>query len=361
MHRTVLQKPDGRQLRLYGRQPVRIDGDVVPMPDARTIVPSAHMRWHPIECEWVIYAAHRQDRPLAGDGAASTNPLAPTIDPARPTELPSGNWDVAVFDNRFPSLAAAPGPAPEIDGVTTAPAVGRAEVVVFAQDPGASLGGLGTDRIALVLEVFAERTRALAEAGVQYVLAFENRGTEMGVTLTHPHGQIYAYGFLPARQARAMAALRRHLAETGRDFGSALARREAQSGERLVEAGTTAASFVPAFARFPFELWIVPFRAVPDLASLTETEIADLAAVLGASLRRLDALWRQPMPYLMTINQAPCDGDAHPEWTLRIEIWPIRRSADKLKYLAGTELGAGVFASDVLPEAAAAQLRAVAS
>lgn len=356
MFMAAYQKPDGRKLWLYSRRPIELRGPVT-VPDTARVVPSSHLRWHPIEREWVIYAAHRQERPVTA-GAGAANPLAPCSDQLRPTELPAGNWEVAVFDNRFPSLAADPGPTPAIEGVLTTPAHGRAEVVVFGQDEGTPLGRLDDDRIAMVLAVVGARTRALAAEGARYILAFENRGVEMGVTLHHPHGQIYAYGFMPGRIARAQNALAAHYEENGTDLMSVLCAATLENEERLIDRRAHAVSFVPPFARFPFEIWIVPLVHAPDLSSLSDAALGDVASVLGSALRRLDGLWRRPMPYLMTINQAPCDGASHPEWTLRIEIWPLRRTADKLKFLAGTELGAGVFASDVLPETAAAALKA---
>lgn len=359
MHRSNFQKPDGRRLWLYGRRAIEVAEPVAPVPDAGRVHPASHLRWHPIDGEWVIYAAHRQQRPLTAPGAVAANPLAPTLDPSQPTELPRGRWDVAVFENRFPSLSADPGLPPHIAGAQVASAMGGAEVIVFAQDATTPLGRLGTEHIALVLEVIAERTQSLAAQGARYVLPFENRGAEMGVTLHHPHAQIYAYGFLPGRQARALKHLRAHLAQTGRDLVSDIVASTLADGTRLLDSSGAAVSLVPAFARFPYEVWVVPRRHAPNLASLDAGELHDVAAALGAALRRLDGLWSRPMPYLMTINQAPPDGEPHPEWTVRIEIWPVRRAADKLKYLAGTELGAGVFASDVLPEEAAARLRAV--
>jgi UDPglucose--hexose-1-phosphate uridylyltransferase len=194
---------------------------------------------------------------------------------------------------------------------------------------------------------------------MSYILPFENRGTEMGVTLHHPHSQIYGYGFVPGDIARTAAALRLHKEKHGEDLVAQLARTELAARTRVIAAAEHAVAFVPPFARFPYEIWLVPFRAGADLIDLTTEERMDLAALLQQALRRLDGLWGVPMPYLMSVNQAP-SGLSHPEWTLRIEIWPTRRSRDKLKFLAGTELAAGVFASDVLPEAAAAQLRAVA-
>jgi len=356
MHRAEYVKRDGRRLWLYGRTaPVPVGP--IPSPSDKSMAVNTHLRRHPILQEWVVYAAHRQDRTFLPP--ADSDPLSPTSDPAYPTELPAGNYEVAVFENRFPSLVPDPDPPPPLDGVAAAPALGACEVVVFAQDARTSLGELALDRICLILEVWADRTRALQQAGMSYVLPFENRGAEMGVTLLHPHGQIYAYGFVPQLQARAAEALKEHYRATGRDLVADLAFAERKRQVRVVAERGGIVAFAPAFGRFPYETWIAPTRSVPDLAGLTADERIDLAFTLSQVLRRLDGLWGRPMPYLMTVNQAPNDGVPHPEWTVHVEIFPIRRAVDKLKFLAGTELGAGVFANDILPERAAADLRNV--
>ncbi len=355
MHRAEYLKPDGRRLWLYGRSPPWIGA--VPSPSSEPVTVQTHLRRDPIRDEWVIYATHRQNRTFLP--AAAEDPLAPTTDPQHPTELPSGDYEVAVFDNRFPSLSLNAGPPPPIVGVETAPGLGSCEVIVFSKDGSASLGELPLDHISLIFEVWADRTQYLQQAGLAYVLPFENRGIEIGATLQHPHGQIYAYGFLPQRQANIMQRLRGHYHRTGRDLVADLASSERDLGIRLIAEQGGAAGFTSPFGRFPYETWVVPTRPASYLAELTEPERIDMAFVLSQVLRRLDRLWDRPMPYLMTVNQAPSDGQAHPEWTLWIEICPIRRAADKLKFLAGTELGAGVFANDVTPEAAAAALRSV--
>ena len=181
----------------------------------------------------------------------------------------------------------------------------------------------------------------------------------MGVTLLHPHGQIYAYDFLPQLQARAAATLQQHRQRTGRDLVADLALSERELCIWVIAARGGIVAFTPPFARFPYEIWIAPTRPVPNLEGLTAEERRDFAFALSQALRRLDRLWLVPMPYLMTVNQAPSYGGLHPGWTVRIEIWPLRRAADKLKFLAGTELGAGVFANDITPEKAAADLRDV--
>jgi UDPglucose--hexose-1-phosphate uridylyltransferase len=315
------------------------------------------MRFHPLTQEWVVYAGHRQDRTFLP--SAAENPLAPTIDPARPTELPKGEYDVAVFENRFPTLAMDTGPPPPVVGVTTEAAFGACEVVVFSKDPAAGLARLPVDHVDLILEVLAGRTEEMRGAGLKYVLPFENRGREMGVTLHHPHAQIYAYGFIPQQQIRALDAMRAHRDRHGDDLVSTLALRECERALRLVTQRASVTAFCPPFSRFPYEVWIAPLRQASFLGDLTAMERREMADVLRETLLRLDGLWEMPMPYLLTVNQAPTDGGLYPEWTVRLEVCPIRRASDKLKYLAGTELGAGVFANDMLPETAAAALRAV--
>ena len=358
MYRIDYTKPDGRRLWLYAQRPIEpLAAGCIPSPLGDPISRSAHLRWHPVRQEWIAYATHRQDRTFMP--APSSDPFLPTVDRDRPTELPAGDYDVAVFENRFPSLAEQPGEPPAVPGVATSPAFGRCEVIVFCQSPEVSLWQLSVEHIALILQVWADRSREMVEAGIRYVLPFENRGAEIGVSLHHPHGQIYGYGFVPAVVARAVTALREYKRDSGRDLISQLAEDERALQTRLIATREHAVAFVPPFARFPYETWIVPLRAGADLLTLTPSERTDLASLLAEVLQRLDRLWDLPMPYLLTANQAPADGEDHPEWTLRIEVWPVRRTRDKLKFLAGTELGADVFASDVLPEAAAAELRSV--
>jgi UDPglucose--hexose-1-phosphate uridylyltransferase len=355
IYRAEYLKPDGRRLWLYGRSPPKIAAPTSPDPEPAVV--DAHLRRHPILQEWVIYATHRQNRTFLP--SPQDDPLAPTTDPRRPTELPAGDYEVAVFENRFPSLSMNCGPPPQIEGAETAAAIGSCEVVVFAQDASCSLGELPLDRICLVLEVWADRTRRLQKAGLSYVMPFENRGIEVGATLQHPHSQIYGYGLLPQRQARATKVLQEHHSRTGRNLVADLAVGERERNIRVVAARGSAVAFAPPFAQFPYETWVVPTRPIPDLAGLSGAERRDMAFALSQSLCRLDRLWDRPMPYLLTVNQASTDGLAHPEWTVHIQIQPIRRAPDKLKFLAGTELSAGVFANDVTPEAAAAALRDV--
>jgi UDPglucose--hexose-1-phosphate uridylyltransferase len=358
MHSLLLTKPDGRHLTLYGREP--IDAALqAPSPFAEPLNASAHLRWHPLRGEWVTYAAYRQGRTFLPP--PEYNPLAVTRDPAHPTEVPAGRWDVAVFDNRFPSLGQHEGapPPPQLI-VPTAPAAGKCEVVVFTQDPTSSLGVLPLDHIDLLLQVWGERTKRLGErAEIQYVLPFENRGAEVGVTLHHPHGQIYAYPVIPPVPARMQQVATEHHAAHGKGPLQALVEGERRSGERMLYEGPHAVAFVPVCARYPYEVWVTTIAPVAGFAQLSEEQRADLARALKTVLMKYDALWQRPFPYLLAWYQAPTDGQPHPEWQLHAQIYPPYRTRDRLKYLAGTEIGAGFFAMDALPEEKARELQQV--
>ncbi|MBE7940553.1 MULTISPECIES: galactose-1-phosphate uridylyltransferase [Ramlibacter] len=359
MHKLLLTKPDGRSLTLYGRAPIEAP-DQAPSPFSEPLGTSAHLRWHPLRGEWVTYAAYRQDRTFLPP--PEYNPLAPTTDPAHPTEVPAGRWDIAVFENRFPSL----GPseqavAPPQLIVPTARAEGQCEVVVFTQDPKSSLSALPPDHVDLLLQAWGDRTRLLgAREEIRYVLPFENRGAEVGVTLHHPHGQIYAYPVIPPVPQRMLDVAREHVARHGRGPLQALVEAELAAGERLLYEGPHALAFVPVCARYPYEVWITTREPVAGFAELAPPVRRDLARALLTVLRKYDGLWQRPFPYLMAWYQAPTDGQAHPGFQLHAQVWPPYRTRDRLKYLAGTEIAAGFFAMDALPEAKAAELRAVA-
>jgi UDPglucose--hexose-1-phosphate uridylyltransferase len=356
MYQLALSKPDGRALTLYSRRPMH-EPMSAPSPFAAALTGKPHMRWHPLRNEWVTYAAYRQDRTFLPP--PEYNPFAVTQNADNPTEVPAGDWDIAVFDNRFPALDLAAHEAPPLT-VPTRPGTGKCEVVVFTQDPNSSLGALPLDHLELLIGVWGERTRALgAIPQIQYVLPFENRGAEVGVTLHHPHGQIYAYPVVPPVPERMQQAASAHYANYGRGVLQDLIRSEAEAGARIVYLGDAAIAFVPPCARYPYEVWIAPIEPVETFAHLTEIQRADLARALKTVLLKYDALWQRPFPYLMAWYQAPVDGRAHPESHLHAEFYPPFRTPTKLKYLAGTELAAGLFAMDALPEEKARELQQI--
>lgn len=297
----------------------------------------------------MAYAAHRQERTFLPP--AEFCPLCPTRPGGTPTEIPFDDFEVAVFENRFPAFAAQAGPTAAPDtGTVAAAATGVCEVVVYTAAHTGSLATLSQERRELLLRVWADRYRDLyAREDVGFVMPFENRGEAVGVTLHHPHGQIYAYPFVPPVLQQESAAFRQ-----GPVLLDLLARLDAA---HLVEDDEAAAALVPPFARFPYEVWVVPRRAHPGPWTFADVEVASFAGVVGRVVARYDALFARPFPYVMVLHAAPKGGEE--QFHFHAEFYPALRGPDRLKYLAGTELGAGTFTVDVLPEDAAAALRAV--
>lgn len=355
VYKQSMVKPDGRNLILYGREPIQVAS--APTPSHDRTANQSHFRWHPFRAEWVAYAAHRQHRTFLPP--EQYNPLSPTSDPESPTEMPEGFYDVGVFENLFSTMR----PDAEETShplVGTRAGTGVCEVVVFTQDATSSLGALSLDHLEVVLEAFADRYRDLgSRSDIQYVMPFENRGVEVGVTLHHPHGQIYAFPFVPPVAEIELRQQANYYREHGQGLLASHIIDEMHDGRRMLYSGTQAVAFVPAFARYAYEVWIAPRRSAPSLAAITVGERRDLARALKTVLLKYDGLWGRPFPYVMVVHQAPTDGAAHPEAHCHVEFYPAYRMRDRLKFLAGCELGAGMFTSDTLPEAKAAELQAV--
>ena len=356
MHSLKLIKKDGRQLWLYSDVPLE-KGMVAPTPFAEPLAANPHMRWHPLRGEWIAYASYRQDRTFLPP--PEYNPLSVTKDPAFPTELPQGNWQIAVFDNRFPSFNLEAN-NPPVTIIPTLPAIGKCEVVVFTQDAESSLGNLPLTQIELLLKVWATRTDEIGQhPEIRYVLPFENRGTAMGVTINHPHGQIYAYPVIPPVPARMLQQATVYFTKHGRGPFEDMLNKELQDGKRIIYYGEHAVAFVPACARYPYEVWIAPIKQTARFSALNDVQRVDLARAIKTVLMKYDALWCRPFPYLMAWFQAPTDGEEHFETHLHAEFYPPYRTAEKLKYLAGTELAGGLFVMDALPEEKALELQNV--
>ncbi len=323
---------------------------------------AGELRFDALTGEWVAIAAHRQSRTHLPP--ADECPLCPST-PENPSEIPAADYDVVVFENRFPSLGPEVGQLPDqpVWG-TGVPAYGRCEVVSFTPDHTGSFSGLGEVRARTVVEAWAARTAALsALPGIRQVFPFENRGAEIGVTLHHPHGQIYAYPYVPPRAAVLAAAARKYYDDAGgRDtLTGSLLRAERTDGSRMVLEGRHFSAYVPFAARWPLEVHLVPHRQVADLAGLDGGEKDELARLYPDLLRRLDALYPTPTPYIAAWQQAPLDPLLRPAGYLHLQLTSPRRAADKLKYLAGSEAAMGAFINDTTPEDVAARLRGPAA
>lgn len=306
-------------------------------------------RYDPTMGEWRMFARHRQDRTFLPP--EDHCPLCPTRDPDNPTEVPLPAFDVVVFENRFPSLVRQP-PVPEVAGselYPVEPSVGASEVVVYSDDHDLALGQMDASRIARLVEVWAERYRELgAREDVGYVFIFENRGVAVGVTLHHPHGQIYAYPDIPPRPRRELEVALAHLRRHGTCVFCDVVARERADGVRVVAQNRSFLAFVPFAARYPYEIHVMPHRHAASLLDLTDPERRDLAGLLRQVLAGYDRLFGFPMPYVMSMHQAPADDGQHQAVShLHLEFTPPHRTETKLKYLAGSELGAGAFINEI--------------
>ncbi len=361
---------DGRALTYYDdREPYASGAATRSRPDTRDLQPTQAqptMRLDVLTGEWIIIAPHRMDRTHLPTAAAC--PLCPSRNDTM-TEIPADDYDVVVFENRFPSLAPAAGPVPAlVDGDPLwpqQPATGRCEVICFTSAHSSSFAELTQHRAATVIEAWADRTRALSGVpGVRQVFCFENRGAETGVTLHHPHGQIYAYPFVSPRTDRLLTRAAAHRDSTGRDLLSDVLAAELRAGERIVHQGAAWTAYVPAAARWPVELHLMPHRPVPDLAALDSAERSELATLYPALLRRVDEFFSDqgdpgPVPYVAGWHQAPV-GAGRELVRLHLQLFSVRRAAGKLKYLAGSESGVGVWLNDTTAERIARRLRELA-
>ncbi|AEY89882.1 galactose-1-phosphate uridylyltransferase [Streptomyces hygroscopicus subsp. jinggangensis 5008] len=352
MKKTSTRLADGRELIYYDLRDDTVRDAVDRRPLDRTVTTS-EIRRDPLLGDSVAVASHRQGRTY--HPPADECPLCPTRGD-RLSEIPDSSYDVVVFENRFPSLAGDSG---------------RCEVVCFTSDHDASFADLSVEQARLVLDAWTDRTSELSHLpSVEQVFCFENRGAEIGVTLGHPHGQIYAYPFTTPRTALMLRSLAAHKEATGGEnlFDAVLERELA--GERVVLEGEHWAAFVPYAAHWPYEVHLYPKRRVPDLLALDEAARTEFPQVYLELLKRFDRIFGEgepPTPYIAGWHQAPFgaleefDGVTRDDFALHLELFTIRRTSGKLKFLAGSESGMSVFINDVPPERAAERLREVAS
>ncbi len=328
-------------------------------------------RWQPLREEWVIVAAHRQDRPWSGLTVPAAPRAVPDYDPQCPlcpgnvriSGVRNPNYrDVFVFDNDHPCVGpSAPDPLEPPSGILrNRPATGVARVVCYSPLHNTTLAELPAAQIERLLEAWQEQYRQLGDRPeVDHVLIFENKGEVVGVSNPHPHCQIYATNFVFKTIQVEADVCRRHWARTGRVLFEEIVRAEKEDGRRILCEKDSAIAFVPYFARYAYETYVAPMQAHFSIAGLSGDELRDLAAAVQEVLVRLDNLWNQSMPYVMALHQAPTDGSDYSGFHFHIELHPPLRRPDLLKYLAGPEIGGGSFLSDTSPEQKAAELRRV--
>ncbi|MFD5404493.1 galactose-1-phosphate uridylyltransferase [Streptomyces griseorubiginosus] len=352
MKKTSTRLADGRELIYYDLRDDTVRDAVDRRPLERTVTTS-EVRRDPLLGDSVAIASHRQGRTY--HPPKDECPLCPSQG-ERLSEIPDSSYDAVVFENRFPSLAGDSG---------------RCEVVCFTSDHNSSFADLTQEQARLVLDAWTDRTSELSHLpSVEQVFCFENRGAEIGVTLGHPHGQIYAYPFTTPRTALMLRSLAAHKDATGGEnlFDAVL--ESELAGERVVLEGEHWVAFVPYAAHWPYEVHLYPKRRVPDLLGLDEEARTEFSQVYLELLKRFDRIFGEgepPTPYIAAWHQAPFgaledfEGVNRDDFALHLELFTIRRTSGKLKFLAGSESGMNVFINDIRPEAAAQRLREVAS
>ncbi len=308
------------------------------------------LRFDALRQEWVAFAGERNERTFLP--STDQCPLCPS-GPGGSSEVPLSDFEVVAFENRFPALG------PDwVNGHPVRPPTSGCEVLVYTSDHDLTFAALSVERVRLLVEVWADRYRVLgSRPEVAYVYVFENKGVEMGVTLHHPHGQIYAMPFVPPVAAAELRAGERHMRRTGRCLHCDDAGREAAS-PRMVFQGDGMVAFVPEAARWPYEVHLYPLRHVSALPDLANPERWALSRSLLRVAKTYDQHFGFSAPYVMAIHQAPTDGSWSRNAHLHVEFYPPHRRPDRLKYVAGVEIGAGTWVNDTYPETTAAELRA---
>lgn len=361
--RSDLTLSDGRTIRYYDS--IEIERSAKDQRPAEVIAQLGELRLDPLVNEWTIIAAHRTKRIFYPPKELC--PLCPTPKDGtfdRSTEIPDNDYEVVSFDNRHPALAnpgsdwALPDLAgPDTDNHTAA---GHCEVICFTSEHEKSIKDLDERQLKTLIAAWSDRTFELSgKPFVEYVGLFENRGQEVGVTLHHPHSQIYAYSFLPPRVEKMVETANKYFELTGKVLLDEVVKREIAEQKRLVFENDCWIAYVPYAAKYPFEIQVAPKHSVADLSQLNEEQLDSWPEIAIAVMKKLDGVYGIPMPYIAAWYQAPVNKGKN---TIRLhwQINCIRSTPEKLKYLAGSESAMGAFVADQTPEQIAQTLRGVA-
>ena len=356
--RTSRTMNDGRTIRYYDTQgQSRTVKDSRPEEEQPAI---GELRLDPLLNEWVAMAAHRQSRIFLPPKELC--PLCPTTSDLL-TEVPENDFEVVVFDNRSPSLRPPDGDfaLPDLVGSDTdeGVAAGKCEVICFTADHGGAFKSLSPQRVRTLLEAWRDRTRELSqEPFIEHIAPFENRGEEIGVTLAHPHGQIYAYSYIPPRVSKMLEVAKAHHQKTGRVLFDDIVARELRDGDRIIARNEHWVAFTPYASRYPFEIHLAPLQPVADLAQLQPAACDSFPSIAIEVMQRLDGVFGIDMAYIAAWHQAPV-RQGRDLLRLHWQITSVRRAPGKLKYLAGSESAMGAFIMDMKPEQSAQQLKDV--
>jgi UDPglucose--hexose-1-phosphate uridylyltransferase len=356
--RSDCELADGRTIRYYDTA-----SQVRNSQDQRESEPQpaiGELRLDPLVNEWVVMASHRQGRVFLPP--KDLCPLCPSTS-ENLTEIPEQDFEVVVFDNRSPSLRPPVGDwaLPDVVGPDTdiGTAAGKCEVVCFTPSHGDSFKDLSPARVRTLLEAWIDRTAELSkESFIQHIAAFENRGEEVGVTLSHPHGQIYAYSYVPPKVEKMLTVAQNYKEQTGKVLFDQIIAREILEKERIIAKNDRWVAFVPYASRYSFEIHVAPLNPVADLTELTDADRNSFPEIAIEVTKRLDGVFGIEMAYIAAWHQAPV-RKGRDLLRLHWQITSVRRAPGKLKYLSGSESAMGAFIMDLRPEQSAEQLRAV--
>lgn len=313
----------------------------------------AELRYNPIARDWVMIASHRQSRPQMPKNWC---PFCPGSG-----RVPDEGFDVLRYPNDFPALSTTP---PEPDDVATelfkvAPAYGRCEVILYSDQHTTTLRELSTGHVHKLAKLWRDTFNDLAsDEKVKYVYIFENRGEVVGVTMPHPHGQVYAYSYLPKKLEGEAESAREHFEKTGRNLFLDVLAEEKKDGRRIVFQNEHFTVYVPFFSPITYGVHVTANRQVPHIGAMTEAEVSSLGETVQACAGMYDSLFDMPFPYMMCMHNAPVNsGDYDKLWQFHIEFFPPMRAADKQQFFASSETGAGAWCNPTSPEEKAAELR----
>lgn len=313
----------------------------------------SELRWHPLLDEWVVTATHRQERPNLPKDVC---PFCPG------SKLVPDSYDMYIYPNDFPTFQTPP-PVSSIrptELYRVEPAVGVSDVVLYTSDHNRQLAELDVAHIRRLVNLWVNRYRELGRREeIKYIFIFENKGDVIGVTIRHPHGQIYGFPFIPPKVQDELEAARRHFESHERCLLCDILREEQRDGRRIIDENASFVAFVPFFARFPYEVHVLPRRHFGSFFDIAPKEMGDLAIILKTVTMKYDGLFGFSFPYMMVMHQSPTNTSEYPYYHYHIEFYPPHRGKDKIKYLAGCESGGGTFINDTAAEEKAAELRNV--
>lgn len=316
------------------------------------------VRYDPIKNKKVAIATKRQDRTF--HPPKDYCPMCPTKNSKVLTEIPQNSYDIVVFENKFPTFSRN---AEKLNINKYFPykinnSLGICEVVCYTQEHNKFLEDQPIEKIENLIRVWSDRYYYLGKKQfIKYVLIFENKGKEIGVTLSHPHGQIYAFSYIPPIVKEELKSSKKYFNKNKQCLHCKIIEEEIKSKVRMVIKNEGFIAFVPFYANWPYEVHIYPLRHIGSLCEMENNEILLLAKMLKDLINSYNMLFNFRMPYVMVIHQNPSDTKDYEYYHFHFEFYPPYRTRNKLKYLAGCELGAGTFINDTLPEEKAAELR----